>query len=516
MGVSKKSNGSKSSNKIKRQVPTSLTNEELLEQIMSKKRNKSNSKRKNVTKKIEEADENNFITENLIKNVELNVNNDEEKVKNEIVEVKLNNSCSSESDDMTTKSCDNDTGKECEKVLKEASNDTSVEIADDKTNLTGDVPVVNGIIQSDFGTLKINTKSGKKIQNKKRFLFDKNKFKIGYLITVFVLCLVMIFILFKQSSSYRVNVDDSVSLDDGNNVSLSKSIAEESLQDDDTMEQDNLYNDCLNRTYDERDNTEKLKIAEESLSSYISLSYNASISFKDLRTGYTYNYNQDYVYYAASTIKLLDALYIYTKAASGEINLDDVLTYTSLYNWGSSKAMENISYGTQVSIRNLVKYAIVVSDNAAHHMLVDYIGYSNLQEFGKSLGATYTLVGGDYFGSITSSEGLMYLEALNQFIENNSEFGTELKSYFLEAEQNDLSIYSEGILAAHKYGQYDSYYHDLGIVYASNPYLVAILTLEGKSDYEAKVQDINEHVYQLSLDFYANREEVCQLEVYGH
>ena len=46
----------------------------------------------------------------------------------------------------------------------------------------------------------------------------------------------------------------------------------------------------------------------------------------------------------------------------------------------------------------------------------------------------------------------------NDFINNNGELGLELKSYFVEADQNGLKFEELGIEAAHKYGEYQKFY----------------------------------------------------------
>ena len=277
-----------------------------------------------------------------------------------------------------------------------------------------------------------------------------------------------------------------------------------------------LYEDCLKRAVDpEEPLDERLIKAQEELSTYLKNNYRTSVMYEDLNFGYKYEYNTQAVYYAASTIKLLDALYIFTKAAKGEINLEDKMVYTSNFHEAFSAGMQNYKNGDEVTIRNLVKYALEVSDNTAHKMLVSYIGYNNLREFGKSLGAKYTLATGDNFGSITTTDAIIYIKEINKFINENGELGKELQSYLLAADQNDLAIESEHISAAHKYGSYGTVYHNIGIVYAENPYLVAILTNENKNDYETIVKDINNHIYSYHKLVYEVKENNCHLEVYG-
>lgn len=274
------------------------------------------------------------------------------------------------------------------------------------------------------------------------------------------------------------------------------------------------YDECLNLSFNDNDNSSELNDYINELNTYLS-NYSVSLIYEDLERGFTFSYNQDAVYYAASTIKSLDALYIYQKAYNNELSLDETMTYTANFKWGSSKYMSTHQYGDQITLRDLVKYAIMVSDNSAHQMLVKYIGYSNLKAFGQSLGAQYTLTSGDNFGNLSANDGIIYMKAIYNFINQSGELGQELKSYFVQAEQNDLEFPDLQIQAAHKYGQYSEFYHDIGIVYDEHPYVIAILTREGKKDFESIVKDINSHLYKLHTLYIENRQNYCHTLAYG-
>lgn len=343
-------------------------------------------------------------------------------------------------------------------------------------------------------------------KKKNRVKYDNNeKQKIILLLVIIILIITLILIL-------KVTIKEALSikaLPEIKNV-----VVDEPEIDYELLELQ--YQNCMTRQFDDRDITEEYIEAQNQLTTYLSSNYKTSVAYEDLNYGFKYNYNLGTVYYAASTIKVLDGLYIYTKASLGELSLDDTMVYTSKYKWSSSKEMSKYKYGSKVTLRELVKYAITVSDNSAHQMLVDYIGRQKLKEFGLSLGATNTLNGSDNFGNISTEDAIIYLKAINEFIINNPGLGDELKSYLIAAEQNDLAIPEYGIIAGHKYGQYSSYYHDIGIVYDTNPYLIAILTTEGAKDFESIVKDINKHVYELHKLFLENRENICKNEVYGN
>ena len=179
----------------------------------------------------------------------------------------------------------------------------------------------------------------------------------------------------------------------------------------------------------------------------------------------------------------------------------------------ASNASILVSRASSLSLRDLVKYSVIYSDNSAHQMIVSYVGRSNLKAFGNSLGAKNTLVGGDNFGSISAEDGLIYMKALYIFFENNGDLGKELKTYFVEAEQKEIAV--DNLVVANKYGLYKKYYHNIGIMYDEKPYVVSIFTLEGLKNREEVIQDISNKIYELHNLYKTNRENVCRLEVYG-
>ncbi|MBR6821293.1 MAG: serine hydrolase [Bacilli bacterium] len=293
-----------------------------------------------------------------------------------------------------------------------------------------------------------------------------------------------------------------------------KRILEEQKRiEEEARRKEKLYNDCINRKATDADYTLDILSAQKELTDYIKKNYSASVSYEDLTYGYTFNYNENIVYYAASTVKALGALYIYTNAAEGNINLDDTITYTSRFKVSYSSGVSKHKLGSKIKIRDLVKYSIIYSDNSAHQMLISYIGKSKLKEFGKSLGAKNTLNGGDNFGNTSSADGLIYMKAVNNFIENNGELGEELKGFFVTSQQKELSV--NNLDVAHKYGLYKKYYHNMGIVYDEKPYVVSIMTLEGTDQKEKAVKNISTKVYELHNLFKTNRENVCKIEIYG-
>lgn len=188
--------------------------------------------------------------------------------------------------------------------------------------------------------------------------------------------------------------------------------------------------------------------------------YNISVGYYNLKTKKQYLYKPNKVYFAASLIKTVEALYLYDNNMIND------------------------------HLRPYVKKAISRSDNNAHHYLQSYIGASNLKSYGKSLGAKYTLSGGGVCGNTTVNDQIIYLKRLYEITKDKNQ---DLKSYFINDYVNHLKI--NNIPVMHKYGLYDNVFHDVGIVLDEEPYIVVILTGIRKG-YTQKVKKLSKIIYE--------------------
>jgi len=191
--------------------------------------------------------------------------------------------------------------------------------------------------------------------------------------------------------------------------------------------------------------------------------YNVSVGYYNLTNGKTYYYKKDKLYYGASLIKTLDALYLYDKNL---INND---------------------------LKEYVKLAITISDNPSHHYLVNYIGKENLRNYGKSLGAKYTLTDkNENFGFTNVTDQIAYMKRLYEITKDGQ--NEELKSFFLNTRKNCL-LFENSPKIMHKYGHWEPVYHNSGIVLDENPYIIVILTQEGYNNYQTIIKTLSQLVY---------------------
>ena len=68
-------------------------------------------------------------------------------------------------------------------------------------------------------------------------------------------------------------------------------------------------------------------------------------------------------------------------ASNGLINLDEEVVYTSKYYNNGTGVLKDMEFNTSYDIRTLVRYSTINSDNAAHNMLMDKYGRSNMLLF---------------------------------------------------------------------------------------------------------------------------------------
>ena len=208
--------------------------------------------------------------------------------------------------------------------------------------------------------------------------------------------------------------------------------------------------------------------------------YQVYVSYSELDDTYYYGYNDEVVIYGASLIKLVDALYI----LDNDIDINSTLKYSSNYYSKYKKGLTTHKVGDDLTIDTIVKHALALSDNGAHKMLIDYIGFSNLKKYGKTLGATVILTGGDNFGMQTAKDTNVYLNRLYDLtLENDN--ATKFKDYMINDFHSYLNV--NNLSVAHKYGYYQDKFHDIGIVYDEHPYTISVLTKYGNGDYKNKI-----------------------------
>ena len=235
-----------------------------------------------------------------------------------------------------------------------------------------------------------------------------------------------------------------------------------------------------------------------------------AFAYKDLYTGFTVTYNENQAIFAASSIKAPKDIYIYEMASLGKINLDEKLTYTpGYYNTGSG-VLKNKPTNTSYTVRTLLEYSTVTSDNAAHNMLMDRFGRKNILAFWKEKGANTIFTQNTNWGPTSAHDAIIYMEELYKFYLTNEQYGSELMNNFLKSYPKFIKGKNNEKVAS-KSGWSGSSLHEMTIIFTDNPYIaIGLSNLGDKGYYQSYFNKVSELAYNLHTEYWKYKMNKCQ------
>src|SRR5882672_2910561 len=113
---------------------------------------------------------------------------------------------------------------------------------------------------------------------------------------------------------------------------------------------------------------------------------------KNLDTGTTYSFNGDERVRTASTIKVAVMIEAYTRVAEGRAKWTDELVLTKAARYGGSGVLPELADGLRLTLRDCVNLMMVVSDNTAANMVLDYLTTDAVNARMNSLGFKSTRI----------------------------------------------------------------------------------------------------------------------------
>ncbi|HOQ01435.1 MAG TPA: class A beta-lactamase-related serine hydrolase [Acetivibrio clariflavus] len=221
------------------------------------------------------------------------------------------------------------------------------------------------------------------------------------------------------------------------------------------------------------------------------------IYFVDLVSGYEFGINDTDEYTAASTIKVPLNYYIFKKIEAGEVDPEDTIAYKEEdFEGGTGILQSKKLTGKSFTIRYLLKVSIIYSDNIATNMLLRHFGRKNFKNYLRTLGAT---VVDDNKNVSCPKDMAVYLKNIYEFCNENNELGKELKYNLCNTVYNDRlpRLLPKDVKVAHKIGDQIQAVHDVGIIYADNPYILAVMSKGVISDEESRsvIAQVSKKVY---------------------
>jgi len=222
--------------------------------------------------------------------------------------------------------------------------------------------------------------------------------------------------------------------------------------------------------------------------------------YYDIYSDTGFGINEDYVYTAASTVKIPLNLYLYEKFRDGSVSPDELMTYLSEDYEAGTGVIQYEETGRQYTLRQLSTLSIVESDNIAANMLLRRLGRKELKEYMRGLGG---IVVSDSENISCPLDMALYMLKTYEFCIENGDLGRELMNSYENTRHNDRipAGLPEDVRVAHKIGSWPpSGYHDVGIVFADRPYILAVMSRDVESSQEAvnAIAFISREVYEFA------------------
>jgi beta-lactamase class A len=135
---------------------------------------------------------------------------------------------------------------------------------------------------------------------------------------------------------------------------------------------------------------------------------------KNLDTGAEYSFGGDEPVRTASTIKVAVMVEAFARVAEGKAKWSDELVLSKAARYGGSGVLNELTDGLRLTLRDAVTLMMMVSDNTATNMVLDYLSTDAVNERMESLGLKQTRIMRRVGGGGESREGK---------VESNKRFG---------------------------------------------------------------------------------------------
>lgn len=224
---------------------------------------------------------------------------------------------------------------------------------------------------------------------------------------------------------------------------------------------------------------------------------------KNLTTGEAFARGADVPVVAASVIKIPVMIEAFRAREAGELSLDELHALADAERRPSCGTLKAMHTGIEMTLLDLVKLMIIVSDNTATNILIERLGMEHINATLRNLGCEKTTLRRLLFDSeaarrglentITAGEMGMLLERLFRGEIVSRKASAAMMSILLDQRLNGklpFFLHAMGVRIAHKTGEDTGVTHDVGVIYAKEP-LVACFVGEHVDvpAYERLMQD---------------------------
>lgn len=244
---------------------------------------------------------------------------------------------------------------------------------------------------------------------------------------------------------------------------------------------------------------DKLSLEERIKAELVSYAGKMGIYVNDLK-GNTIKIGIDEEFETASSIKAFILADLFKQVEEGTKSLDDELIYTKDNYINGSGVIQSLDEGVKMTAKNFATLMIIVSDNIATNILIDYLGIGHINKTIRELGFSSTILHNkidfdryDRLGTSTPRDYGKFFEMLarKEMISEkasdemlkifkmqhyNSMIVRDFPQYFLDSEDTGDE---ELITIASKSGSMNACRNDGGIVFTPyGPYVIVMFNKE--------------------------------------
>ncbi len=241
---------------------------------------------------------------------------------------------------------------------------------------------------------------------------------------------------------------------------------------------------------------------------------NISCLCKNLNTGEIFRFRSEAPHEAASVIKLYLMAAIFQGFADGDFRPEDRIPVRREACVPSCGVLTYLDDGKEVSLRDLTELMIIVSDNTACNVLLDYYMLPRVQAFIRDrLGLKHTLFRRKMFDWEKAARGLdnfttaedaaWLLEEIWRGRLVCPEASAAMLNMLRHQQLNGKlpfrlhALENEGPVIAHKTGENDRTTHDVGIIETPNPLLICLMGNE--TDVPAFEREMGDLAWDLAM-----------------
>ena len=236
---------------------------------------------------------------------------------------------------------------------------------------------------------------------------------------------------------------------------------------------------------------------------------NVCINFYDLNKNNGFSVNGDKKLLSASMIKLLILAELMKKISENKFSLSDTVMMANFMKIGGDGVLKELNTGHHFTLKELATLMIIISDNQATNILIDFLGMENINQLGKELDLKETFLGRKMMDAEARKKGYdnytcaddisLLLKLIYQEKLINKEASQLMLDILLRQQQGErLQRYlPSDIKIAHKCGDLDNLENDGGIIWLGGKAYILVILTNGMPNLQCKqiIGKISKFVY---------------------